>query len=57
MSNTKSKINDHKKKILQLKPTDQQALYCCFVKEDCPMNELCLTSRILYQATIKMKRQ
>ena len=30
-------------KILQLKPTELQKLCNCLVKEDCPMDGLCLT--------------
>ena len=51
--NIRSKINGHNKKILQSKPTEPQKLCNCLVKEDWPMNGLCLTSSILYQATIK----
>ena len=47
MPNIRSKINGQSKKILQPKPTEPQKL--C----NCPMNKLCLTSSILYQATIK----
>ena len=39
--------------MLQPKPTNPQKLWNCQVKEDCPMNRLCLTSGIFYQATIK----
>ena len=53
MPNIRSKINGHNKKILQPKPTEPQKLCNCLVKKDCPMNGLCLTSSILYQATIK----
>ena len=53
MPNIRSKINGHNKKMLQHKPTELQELCNCLVKEDCPMNGLCLTSSILYQATIK----
>ena len=53
MSIIRSKINGHNKKILQPKPTDPQQLSKCLVKEDCPMNGLCLTSSILFQATIR----
>ena len=42
-----------KKKILQPKPTEPEKLSNCLVEEDCPMDGLCLTSSILYQATIK----
>ena len=53
MSNIRSRINDHnKKKILQPKSAEPQKLCNCLVKEDCPLNGLCLTSSILYQATI-----
>ena len=53
MSNIRSKVNGHSKKILQAKPIEPQKLCNCLVKEDCPINGLCLTSGILYQATIK----
>ena len=46
-------MNDHNKKILQPKPAELQKLYNCLVKEDCPINGLCLTSSVLYQTTIK----
>ena len=47
------KINGHNKKILQPKHAEPQKLRNCLLKEDCPLNGLCLTSRILYQDTIK----
>ena len=53
MPNLRSKINGHNKKMLQPKPTKPQKLCNCYVKEDCPMNGLCLTSSILYHTTIK----
>ena len=53
MPNIRSKMNDHNKKILQPKPAEPQKLCNCLVKEDCPLNGLCLKSSILYQATIK----
>ena len=53
MPNIRSKRNGHNKKILQPKPTKPQKICNCLVKKDCPMNGLCLTSSILYQATIK----
>ena len=53
MPNITSKINDHNRKILQPKPAEPQKLWNCIVKEDCSLNRLCLTSGILYQATIK----
>ena len=51
--NIRSKINGHNKKILQPKPAEPQKLCNCLVKEDFPLNGLCLTLSILYQATIK----
>ena len=42
-----------KNKWSQPKPTQPQKLCNCVVKEDCPINRLCLTSIILYEATIK----
>ena len=39
-------------KILQPNLTELQKLCNCLVKESCPMNGLCLTSSILYQAII-----
>ena len=53
MPNIRSKINSHNKKILQPKPTEPQKLCSCLLKEECLINELCLTSNILYQATTK----
>ena len=51
MLNIRSKINGHNKKILQPKPAEPQKLCNCFVKEDSPLDGLCLKSSILYQAT------
>ena len=48
-----TKINGHAKKILQPKPEQPQKLCNCRVKGDCPLNGLCLTANISYQATIK----
>ena len=53
MPNIRSKTNGHNKKTLQPKTTEPQKLCNCLVKEDCPLNGLCLRSSILYQATIK----
>ena len=53
MPNIRSKINGHNKKILQPEPAEPQELCNCLVKEDCPLNGLCLESSILCQATIK----
>ena len=43
MPNIRSKINSHNKKILQPKPPEPHKLCNCLVKEDCPLNGLCLT--------------
>ena len=53
MPNIRSKIKGHYKKLLQPKPTKPQMLSKYFVKENCPMNRICLTSSILYEATRK----
>ena len=53
MPKIRPKINGHNKKRLQPMPTEPQKLSSCLVKEDCPLNGICLTSSILYQATIK----
>ena len=53
MPNIRSKIYGHNNKIVQPKPTDPQKLCSSLVKEGCPMNVLCFTSSISYQATIK----
>ena len=53
MSNIRSKINDLNKKILQPKAAEPKKLCNCLVKEDCPLNGLCLKSSILYLAIIK----
>ena len=37
MSNIKSEINGHNRKVLQLNPTEPQKLCNCFVKEDSPI--------------------
>ena len=52
MPNIRSKTYGHNKKIVQPKSTEPQKLCNCLVKEDCPMYGICLTSSILYQATI-----
>ena len=53
MPNIRSKINGQNNKILFPKSAEPQKLWNCLVKEDCPLNGSCLTSSILYQATIK----
>ena len=51
MPNIRSKINGDNKKILQPKLAEPQKLCNCFVKEDSPLDGLCLKPSILYQAT------
>ena len=53
MPNIRSKMNGHNIKILWSKCTELHKLCSCLDKEDCAMNGLCLTSSILYQATMK----
>lgn len=53
MSNIKSKVNGHNKKMLPPKTIEPQNLCNCLIKENFPMNEICLKSSILCQATIK----
>ena len=53
MSNIKSKVNGHNKKILPLKTIESQDLCNYLIKESFPMNEICLKFSILCQATIK----
>ena len=52
MPNIRSKINDDNKKILWSKSTEPQKLCNCFIRENCSMNGLCLSSSYLYQGTI-----
>ena len=42
MPNIRSKIRGQNKNILQPKPTEPQKLCTCLVKENCPINGLCL---------------
>ena len=53
MPNIKSSINAHNRKILQPKPLQNQITTCnCNVKPNCPLNQRCLDSNLVYQATI-----
>ena len=51
MPHIRLKINGYNEKLQQFKPTEPQKLCNCFIRQNCPMNRLCLTSSILYQAT------
>ena len=53
MPKIRSKTNGRNKKKLQPKLAEPQKLCNCLVKEDYPLNGLCLASSILYQTTIK----
>ena len=56
MSNMKSKISTHNKKILN-KPVNRHARKCnCINKNTCPLNRICLPKNILYIARIKSDR-
>lgn len=53
MPNIKSTINAHNKKLISPTLTQQNIKTCnCRNKELCPMNNNCLASNIIYQATI-----
>ena len=52
MSNMKNIINTHNKKIIN-PPKDNIARTCnCIRKHQCPLNEKCLTSNILYKQVL-----
>ena len=53
MKNLGSIINAHNKKVLEEKPAYQLGECNCRVKTDCPLKGHCLTSNVLYEATIK----
>ena len=53
MPNIRSKKKLSQQKILQPKPEEPCKLCNCLVKEDYPLNGLCLTSSILHEATTK----
>jgi len=58
MSNVKSIINSHNKKVLTPPIEQQNNKTCnCIKKELCPMNNNCLASSIIYQATITSSLQ
>ena len=53
MPNIKSKINQHNKKIIPNSETNQNIRTCnCINKQQCPLNQQCLSKDIIYQATI-----
>ena len=55
MSNIKSAINSHNRKILH-PPVNSQSRTCnCIKKTDCPLQEKCLSENTLYQADISSK--
>ena len=57
MPNIKSIINAHNKKLMK-PPIEQQSKTCNCIKKDlCPMNNNCLSSSIIYQATITSNTQ
>ena len=52
MPNMKTIINGHNKKLLTL-PTDNPNRTCnCMNKDKCPMNQNCLATNVIYEATI-----
>ena len=53
MPNIKSKINQHNKKIIPNSETNQNIRTSnCINKQQCPLNQQCLSKNIIYQATI-----
>ena len=53
MANIKSKINLHNKKIIPNSETNRNIRTCnCTNKQQCPLNQQCLSKDIIYQATI-----
>ena len=53
MPNINSKINQHNKKIIPNSETNQNIRTCnCINKQQCPLNQQCLSKDIIYQATI-----
>ena len=54
MPNMDSIINSHNKNILKpSSPAENDRTCNCVRREDCPLNQNCLQSKIIYQATIK----
>ena len=54
MPNIKSKINQHNKQITTINPDIPQQSTCnCINKESCPLNQNCLSTNLVYEATIK----
>ena len=51
MPNIKSIINAHNKSIIK-EPKEQNKTYNCINKELCPLNNQCLTTKIVYEATV-----
>ena len=45
-------INTHNKKIINPSKDNIARTYKCIRKHQCPLNEKCLTSNVLYQASI-----
>ena len=53
MPKIKSNINQHNKKIIPNSETNQNIRTCnCINKQQCPLNQQCLSKNIIYQATI-----
>ena len=54
MPNVKSTIDAHNKKLLFSNTTNESTRLCnCTNQETCPLSQKCLTSNIVYEATIK----
>ena len=55
MSNIKSVINSHNRKILHTPVTNQTRVWNCIYKIDCPLQEKCLSKNTLYQEDISLE--
>ena len=53
MTNVKNFIEHHNKKIEKPEQTDKEKTCNCRKKTDCPLNEECKTSAVIYQASVR----
>ena len=53
MPNMKAVINKHNKKILASQPANIERTCNCMNKNNCPMNNNCLATNVIYEATIR----
>ena len=53
MPNLKRKIDTHNKSLLQKRTPTPEKLCNCRAQPNCPLNGICLTTNIIYQATVE----